>query len=98
VAVKLHRCRNVWLKIEPHPCWRVQRALDERGVDYELVRGPVRRSKREDLERLSGQRIYPVIEFEDGGVYHAESKDMVARIRSGRLFSERGPADPHASA
>jgi glutathione S-transferase len=99
VAVKLHRCRNEWLKIAPHPCWRVQRALDEQGVDYELVKGPVRRSKRDDLERLSGQRIYPVIEFEDGGVYDAESKAMAARIRSGRLFGEAGsPADPPASA
>ena len=98
MAVKLHRCRNVWLKIEPHPCWRVQKALDEQGVDYELVTGPVRRGKREDLERLSGQRIYPVIEFEDGGVYHAESKDMAERIRSGHLFDERCPADPAASA
>jgi glutaredoxin len=97
VAVKLHRCRNVWLKIEPHPCWRVQRALDEQGVDYELVKGPVRRRKRDDLERLSGQRIYPVIELEDGGIYHAESKDMAARIRSGRLFGEPGPAGPPAS-
>jgi glutaredoxin len=99
VAVKLHRCRNEWLKIAPHPCWRVQRALDEQGVDYELVKGPVRRSKRDDLERLSGQRIYPVIEFEDGGVYDAESKARAARIRSGRLFGEAGsPADPPASA
>jgi glutathione S-transferase-like protein len=98
VAVKLHRCSNEWLKIEPHPCWRVQRALDAQGVDYELVKGPVRRSKRDDLERLSGRRIYPVIEFEDGRVYHAESKDMAARIRSGRLFGEADPADPPASA
>src|SRR3954469_23161593 len=98
MAIKLHRCRNVWLKIQPHPCWRVQRALDEQGIDYELVKGPVRRSKRDDLERLSGQRIYPVIEFEDGRVYDAESKAMAARIRSGRLFDEAGPADPPASA
>jgi glutaredoxin len=98
VAIKLHRCSNVWLKIEPHPCWRVQRALDEQGVNYELVEGPVRRRKRDNLERLSGQRIYPVIEFEDGGVYHAESKDMAGRIRSGRLFGEPGHAEPPASA
>jgi hypothetical protein len=62
------------------------------------VKGPVRRGKRDDLERLSGQRIYPVIEFEDGSLYHEESKDMAARIRSGRLFGEAGPADPPASA
>ena len=75
----------------------MQSALDEQGVYYELVKGPVRRGKRDDLERLSGQRIYPVIEFEDGSLYHEESKDMAARIRSGRLFGE-GPADPPASA
>jgi len=97
MAIKLHRCRNVWLKIQPHPCWRVQRALDEQGVDYELVKGPVRRGKRDDLERLSGQRIYPVIEFEDGSVYRAESKDMAARIRSGQLRAQAGPSVPPAS-
>ena len=63
MAIKLHRCAHVWLKLGP--CWRVQKALDEHGLDYELVKGPNRPSKRDDLERLSGQRFYPVIEFED---------------------------------
>jgi glutathione S-transferase len=94
VAVKLHRCSNVWLKVGAHPCWKVQKALDEQGIDYELVRGPVRRGKRDDLERLSGQRKYPVIQFEDGRVYRAESKDMAARIRSGQLLAEAGPPEP----
>jgi glutaredoxin len=73
----------VWLK--RGPCWRVQKALDQQGIDYELVRGPNRPSKRDDLERLSGQRLYPVIEFIDGRVYRAESRDRAARIRAGRL-------------
>jgi glutathione S-transferase len=68
MAVKLHRCPNVWVKLGGHPCWRVQRELDAAGVDYEVVAGPLRRKKRDDLERLSGQRQYPVIEFEDGSV------------------------------
>jgi glutathione S-transferase len=97
VPVRLHRCSNEWLKIAAHPCWKVQKALDEQGVDYEVVKGPVRRGKRDDLERLSGQRIYPVIEFEDGQTYRAESKDMVERIRSGRLFGEAEPAGPSAA-
>jgi hypothetical protein len=92
MAVKLHRCSNVWVKIEGHPCWKVQKALDEQGVDYEVVRGPVRRGKRDDLERLSGQRLYPVIEFEDGTVYRAESKEMAEKIRAGELESQRTPA------
>jgi hypothetical protein len=91
MAVKLHRCSNVWVKIEGHPCWKVQKALDDQGIDYEVVRGPVRRGKRDDLERLSGQRLYPVIEFEDGTVYRAESKEMAAKIRAGELEGQRAP-------
>jgi glutaredoxin len=88
VAIKLHRCSNVWLKIGPHPCWKVQKALDEQGIDYELVTGPLRRGKRDDVEALSGQRQYPVIEFEDGSVYREQSTDMAARIREGKLFTD----------
>jgi glutathione S-transferase len=86
MAIKLHRCSNEWVKIGAHPCWKVQKALDEQGIDYELVKGPVRRGKRDGLERLSGQRLYPVIEFEDGSVYRDESAEMAARIRSGQLL------------
>jgi len=66
MPIKLHRCSNEWVKINAHPCWKVQKALDDEGIEYELVKGPVRSSKREALEQLSGQRKYPVIEFEDG--------------------------------
>jgi glutathione S-transferase len=69
-----------------HPCWIVQKALDEAGTEYELVKGPLRKSKREELEQLSGQRSYPVIEFEDGRVYREESDEMAARIRAGTLL------------
>jgi hypothetical protein len=94
MAVKLHRCSNEWAKIGGHPCWKVQQALDEAGVDYELVKGPLRRGKRDDLERLSGQRMYPVIEFEDGRVYRDESKAMADKIRSGGLFEPATGAGP----
>ena len=40
MPVKLHRCPTMWLKIEGHPCWRVQKALDEAGVEYEVVKHP----------------------------------------------------------
>ena len=83
--LRLHRCSNTWLKIGPHPCWKVQKALDDQGIEYEVVKGPLLRGKRDELERLSGQRVYPVIELPDGDVYRAESKVMVARIRSGGL-------------
>jgi len=86
MAVKLHRCSNRWVKVGAHPCWKVQKALDGQGIAYEVVTGPLRRGKRDELEKLSGQRMYPVIEFEDGAIYRAESKAMAARIESGQLF------------
>jgi glutathione S-transferase len=85
VAIKLHRCPNEWVKLSGHPCWKVQKALDEQGIEYEVVKGPLRRSKRDELERLSGQRQYPVIEFEDGQAYREDSKAMAERIRAGEL-------------
>jgi hypothetical protein len=90
MAVRLHRCSNMWVKIEAHPCWKVQKALDAAGVDYVVVKGPVRRAKRTELERLSGQRLYPVIEFEDGSLYREPSAKMVARIGAGTLTEARG--------
>jgi glutathione S-transferase len=92
MAVKLHRCSAMFAKINGHPCHRVQKALDEQGVEYEVVKGPLRPGKRDDLERISGQRKYPVIEFEDGSTYRAESADMADRIRAGELRSDAGGA------
>jgi glutathione S-transferase len=68
-------------------CWKVQRALDEQGIEYEIVKEPsLPRSRRTELEKLSGQRVLPVIEFEDGSTYREESSDMAATVRAGRLF------------
>jgi glutaredoxin len=87
----------MWLKINAHPCWKVQKALDERGTEYEVVAGPLRRGKRDDIQKLSGQRAYPVIEFEDGNVYREQSKDMAARIRDGKLSEkDKPPMQPSA--
>ncbi|HWM64071.1 MAG TPA: glutathione S-transferase N-terminal domain-containing protein [Solirubrobacterales bacterium] len=90
MAVKLHRCSTMWVKIDAHPCWRVQKALDEQEIEYEVVKGPLRPGKREELAQVSGQRKYPAIEFEDGTTYRAESKDMAERIRAGKLFEGQG--------
>ena len=87
MAVKLHRCSNHWVKVGGHPCWKVEKALIDEGITFELVLGPVRRSKRDELEALSGQRQYPVIVREDGSVYREQSKDMEKRIRDGGLNS-----------
>ena len=84
----------MWLKVGVHPCWRVQKALDEQGIEYDVVKGPLSAGKRDDLERLSGQRKYPTFEFEDGSVYRDESKDMAERIRAGKLFEGHEGAPP----
>ena len=90
MAVKLHRCRNLWVKVGGHPCWRVQKALDEAGIAYEVVPGPVRRSKRDAMEAHTGQRLYPAIEFDDGTWYREQSADMAKTIRAGRLMEKSG--------
>jgi glutaredoxin len=87
MAVKLHRCSGTFIK-GPHPCWRVQKALDEAGVDYDVVLHPAfPRGRRKDYIELSGQKLLPAIEFEDGTVLRDESKQLAARIREGRMSS-----------
>jgi glutathione S-transferase-like protein len=90
MAVKLHRCSSMWLKIGGHPCWRVQKALNEAGIEYEVVKGPLARMKRNDILTLSDQRLYPVIEFPDGSYYRAQSKEMAATIKAGELMEKTG--------
>jgi glutathione S-transferase len=96
MAVKLHRCKNIWVKAGAHPCWRVQKALDEAGIEYEVVKHPWPDRKREEITRLTGQPKYPVIEFEDGSFYREESADMAETIKSGRLDEKRA-AQPQAT-
>ncbi len=92
--VKLHRCPFTFLHTDYDACWRVQRALEEQGIEHEIVKHPtLPRRRRRDLERLSGQRMLPVIEFDDGAAYRAESSDMAATIRAGKLF-ERAAGQP----
>jgi hypothetical protein len=91
MAVKLHRCGNQWVKVSGHPCWRVQKALDEAGIEYEVVPGPwPGRKARTAVLEGTGQPMYPAIEFEDGTWYHEESKGMERTIREGRLPEKAG--------
>jgi hypothetical protein len=91
MAVKLYRCSTMWIK-GPHPCWKVQKALDDSGIEYEVVKGPVRRSKRTEYEALTGQKLYPAIVLEDGTVVRRQSKELVEIIRSGQLQAPAGDA------
>jgi glutathione S-transferase len=91
MAVKLHRCSLLWVKLRGHPCWRVQKALDESGTEYELVKegSSFKSSNRQQTLEKTGQKKWPWIEFEDGSVYRADSKDMVETIRAGKLNEQR---------
>jgi glutathione S-transferase len=88
MAVKLHRCPLLWAKASRHPCWRVQKALDDMGVEYEIVKEPwPLRSRRKDLIAHTGQSALPAIELEDGSWYREQSAEMERAIRSGRFDS-----------
>ena len=89
MAVKLHRCKNQWVKLGGHPCWRVEKALIDAGIEYERV--PGQWPKRSTLVAdKTGVDKYPAIEFDDGTWYRDESKNMAARIREGRLDEMHG--------
>jgi len=87
--VKLHRCSWTFLHVEMDACWKVEKALKEEGIPYEVVThgyGKSEKSRSEVIE-LSGQKLLPVLELPSGEVYRAESDDMAARVRSGGLDS-----------
>jgi hypothetical protein len=91
MAVKLHRCPNEWVKLKGHPCWKVQKALDDQGIAYEIVKGPwLRRKERAAVIEGTGQASYPAIEFEDGTWYREQSSEMERTIREGRLMQQQG--------
>jgi glutathione S-transferase len=88
MAVKLHRCPATFVKLSGHPCWKVQKALDEAGVEYEVVKESGLRWRRSEYEKRAGSKLLPAIEFDDGTMLREESDELVARIREGRLQPE----------
>jgi len=85
--VKLHRCPLTFLHTDVDSCWKAQKALDEAGIDYEIVKEPLYpRGRRKDVAANTDGVLLPAIEFEDGTWYREETDDMVATIRSGKLL------------
>jgi hypothetical protein len=93
MALKLHRCGTPW---KFGPCWRVQKALDDQHIPYELVRGPWRPKERAAVIEGTGQPLYPAIQFEHGGWYREESQEMAKAIREGRLNEKELRSVPSA--
>jgi glutathione S-transferase len=88
MAIKLHRCSAMFAK-GPHPCWAAQKALDEAGIEYELVKHSPLRFRRGDVEAMTGQKKVPLIEFEDG-TFLRESRAIVEQAQAGTLH---GPGE-----
>ena len=74
--VVLHRC--------PAPtdmlcaCGKVARDLKRRGIQFEQVKQPLRRSQRDAVEALTGQRMVPVLEIGDEAI--CDSKRILERL------------------
>ena len=83
MTMKLHRCKGTFIK-GPHPCWQAQKALDSAGIEYQLVKHPILRGGRGEMERMTGQKKLPVIEFDDGTFLH-ESKVIAEWAAAGML-------------
>lgn len=76
----LYRCNTPtnWLC----PCGKVSRALHRDGIDFQSVAMPQRRSRRPEVEALSGQRRVPVLIL-DGEVI-CDSRRIVEHLQSRR--------------
>jgi len=95
MAVTLHRCPFTFLHTDLDSCWKVQKALDEQGIEYEIRKEMgFPRGRRKEIIEKTGQHFLPVIEFEDGSTYREESSDMAKTIREGKLFERSASATP----
>jgi len=83
--VTLHRCSWTFLHTDRDACWKVQRPLDDQGIEYDVVKHGFGKGQRPEIQELSGQRLLPVIQRADGSVFREESDAMAARIRGGEL-------------
>lgn len=86
MTVKLHRCGVTFLKSDGHPCWRVEKALQESGIDYEVVLEPTfPRGRRKNVIEHTGQDRLPAIETSDGKWIRAEGKELAERVANGEF-------------
>ncbi|MDX6586407.1 MAG: hypothetical protein QOI31_880 [Solirubrobacterales bacterium] len=85
--VKLHRCSYTFLHTEMDACYKVQKALEEKDIPYEVVKHGWTKSEkaRAHVIEISGQKLLPVLELPSGEVYREESSDMAERVRNGSL-------------
>ena len=61
-------------------CERVHEALSDHGVEYDTVWVDPLHSDRDDVKRVSGQRIVPVLVDDDRGVTMHESDNVITYV------------------
>ncbi|MGM0592330.1 MAG: glutaredoxin family protein [Halobacteriota archaeon] len=61
-------------------CIKVHEALEEHGIEYETQWTEGLHSKRDDVKRVSGQRVVPVLVDDERGVTMAESENILSYI------------------
>jgi glutathione S-transferase len=82
----LYRCNTPtdWLC----PCGKVARALRREGVEFESVAVPQRRSKRPEVQALSGQRRVPTLILE--GEVICDSRRIIEELDRRRADTRAG--------
>lgn len=63
-------------------CEKVADRLDELDIEYETTWVEAFHSQRNEVKRVSGQRLVPVIVDEDAGVTMAESANILEYIET----------------
>jgi len=76
-------------------CGRAARALRRSGIDFDEVRVPYRRSRREEVEALTGQRMVPVLLIDGEAI--CDSRRIVEHLAGRRpAGGEPASGDPAA--
>ena len=90
MAVKFHRCGNLWIKVDGHPCWRVQKALDAAGVEYEIVKEPTMRGQADERDGADAP--------EQAARDRARGRDVVPRgVEGDGAANQQRRAEPGAA-
>ena len=86
----LYRCTTPtnWLC----PCGKVARALGREGIEFSEVRVPQRRSRRPEVEALTGQRRVPVLVIEGEAI--CDSRRIVEHLEYRRAASSGADRPP----
>lgn len=63
-------------------CEVVVETLDELGVEYDSIWVESLHSKRDEVKRVSGQRVVPVLVDDERGVTMAESENIIEYLET----------------